>query len=225
MKTLNSTVATVLAGVALTCLSGCGSKTSPGTSDTEPPEAVGYQIPNNIHYSDHWVQTPAVDLMSPEGTYIRAYVEGYDVAIFNIDKAAGSYPGYAKANHTNNIGLGSGAEAIGYNTRWILGFAVHQDNSVTAEVCYSGSVTASGEDSPGSSKLTLKFQRVGASPPANQRGTARAPLTSVFGDWYTTYYGLNSPDAKPDPTPCMESMPPIDKSPVSTPGWPGPESA
>lgn len=67
-------------------------------------------------------------------------------------------------------------------------------------------------------KRTITYQWIGVAPPANQKGRARAPLVSVFGDRYTNKFTTH-PFMDPD---CATNPPPIDKSPVSTPGWPDP---
>src|SRR5215813_6110601 len=75
-------------------LAGCSPTQSDNIAPTTVPAKVGYQMPAGIHYVDHWVSTPAIDLMSPDGTFIRAFAEADDVRIFNIDGKKGSYPGF-----------------------------------------------------------------------------------------------------------------------------------
>jgi len=76
-------------------------------------------MPAGIHYVDHWVSTPAVDLMNPDGTFIRAFAEADDVRIFNIDGKKRSYPGFVGADRTNQRAGGGGGEWFGYAIRWI----------------------------------------------------------------------------------------------------------
>lgn len=72
-----------------------------------------------MHYTDHWVPTPAVNLTSPDGTFIRAFVEGNAVRQFNIDMKQRSYPGYAAADRTSNRAGGDGQPFCGYSIHWI----------------------------------------------------------------------------------------------------------
>ncbi|WP_155769325.1 hypothetical protein [Mycobacterium asiaticum] len=158
--------------------------------------------------------------MSPEGTYIRAYIEADQVANFNVDRAKGSYLGFAGAARDSGYDwVGTGFPAKGFHTNWVREFRVAPDGSATAVVCFAGEVSVSGDfpDNYNIFKRTMVFQRVGSSPPVNQKGPARAPLVSVFGDWYTSNFITRYPLMDPD---CATDPPPVDKSPVSTPGWP-----
>lgn len=169
-------------------------------------------------FSEHWVSTPAVDLMSPEGTYLRAYTEADHIADFNADRAEGSYPGFANAARDRSYDWGgTGLPAKGFVTNWVPEFTAAPDGSATAVVCYAGGVSLDGSfpDNYTIFKRTITFQRKGVAPPAHQKGPARAPLVSVFGDWYTSKFTTH-PFMDPD---CATNPPPVDKSPVSTPGW------
>jgi hypothetical protein len=180
----------------------------------------GYQVPGNVMFSEHWVATPAVDLMSREGTYLRAFTEADHVADFNTETAKGSYPGFARAvPHHSYDWAGTGFPAKGFHTNWVRELTVADDGSAVAVVCYAAGVTINGSfpDNYSFFKQVITFQRTGAPPPVNQKGPARAPLVSVFGDWHTTEFNKKYPPMDPD---CATNPPPVDKSPVSTPGWP-----
>lgn len=201
-----------------------------GCTHSVPPEPTRYQIPANIRYSEHWVPTPAVDLMSADGTFVRAFVEAEDVWFFNLDPMKDSYPGFNDAypGHPKNRAYGSDNESrdeYGFATRWILNFTLKPDDIVVATVCTFESINSWNKFFPHVRAEILTYRRVGASPPINQKGAARAPAVSVFGDWYAvSYEGVFGPDKKFDPTPCSPpNQPSIDKGPVSTPGWPSSE--
>ncbi|MDP7705223.1 hypothetical protein [Mycobacterium sp. TY815] len=204
-------------------ISGCSTSKPPATppvSATTTRAPAGYQVPRNVKFSEHWVSTPAVDLMSPEGTYLRAYTEADHIADFNVDGADGSYPGFAKAARDSGYHwLHTGLPATGFQTNWVHDLTLSPDGSATAVVCYAGEVSLDGSfpDNYTIFKRTITFQRVGVAPPANQKGPGRAPLVSVFGDWYTSKFDTLYPVMDPD---CATNPPPIDKGPVSTPGWP-----
>lgn len=224
MRTCRRTM-TAMMILSAAAVAGCTHRPSINTDRPDTTSTVGgYQVPANIHFSEHWVQTPTVDLMSPDGTFIRAFIEAEDVRIFNLAKKKGSYPGFTTADRTTNHAGGEFKDVYGYTTNWVLTFTESADNTVTALVCSYGSINPDNNDFPTLSPLTLRYARTGAPPPANQHGQARAPSVPVFGDWYATFLGYEAP-GQPDITPCKNSQPPIDKSPVSRPGWPGPEAA
>ncbi|WP_205873990.1 hypothetical protein [Mycobacterium camsae] len=160
--------------------------------------------------------------MSADGTFIRAYAEADDLRIFNVDASKGAYPGFLHANHTDRNNDGSAHDVYGYTNFWVLSFAVQPDNSVVADVCAAGSLSPDGKESLNVLLTELRYVRTGAPPPVNQKGPAPAPAVSVFGEWYATFYSY--PGDRLDPTPCYPSQPPLDKSPISTPGWPSKKS-
>jgi hypothetical protein len=188
---------------------------SPSATDT------GYQMPANIRYVDHWVQTPAADLMSADGTFIRSFAEADEVRIFNPDAKKGSYPGFSKADRTEKGSGGGGDDVSGYALRWVINFAVLPDGSASAEVCEISSITPGGPSpNPTILNFTLSYQRVGVAPPANQHGPARAPAVSVFGDWYATRYSTETPMTEEAVAPCRQSKPAVGNNPDNWPGWP-----
>jgi len=223
---MNRGAGAIVAWCVVSCvvavISGCSTSKPPATppvSATTTRAPAGYQVPRNVKFSEHWVSTPAVDLMSPEGTYLRAYTEADHIADFNVDGADGSYPGFAKAARDSGYHwLHTGLPATGFQTNWVHDLTLSPDGSATAVVCYAGEVSLDGSfpDNYTIFKRTITFQRVGVAPPANQKGPGRAPLVSVFGDWYTSKFTTH-PFMDPD---CATNPPPVDKSPVSTPGWP-----
>lgn len=190
------------------------------------PTSLPYQLPKNIQWSEHWVTTSAVDLMSPDGTFIRAYTEADEVRTAVNHGGWGSYPGFATA--AGNAGLLSGqasGDQFGYATRWIHSLTESPNNSVTAVICALSTINATPQKQPAPYliMLTLTYQRTANPPPRNQRGTQRAPATSVFGSWIATDYKLEHADNGRVLGPCLSDQPPIESGPVSTPGWPGAE--
>lgn len=190
-----------------------------------------YRLPDNVQYSEHWASTPALDLMSPDGTFVRAFVEADRLQIHNSDEVKGSYPGYARADRPVNDNMGgTGRPQVGYANNWVLDFTVNPDNTATADVCVTESINSAGTDAEGGAVKTLHYRRDGQSPPANQRGPNRAPQVSVFGDWKAVSYDLTrrylTPDGHWDIRPCFwENKMSNDKSVVPVPGWPNVEGA
>lgn len=213
---------TSAAALAMMCLVACTpTPNAPAPTSTTPsPAHLGYQVPDLVQFSEHWIATPAVDLMSPDGTFVRAFIESEQVQLFSRPEDS-PYPGYRQADRqTNGRTLGVYQPYHGYTTRRVMSFEEHPDSTVTAFICSYTSIRPMKEDvPPGISGSTLRYHRNGTPPPANQKGPSRAPAGSVFGDWYATFYG---PDGNPNESakPCIEAQPVIDKSLVSTPGWP-----
>ncbi|RIR80302.1 hypothetical protein D2E65_00040 [Mycobacteroides abscessus] len=175
-------------------------------------------MPDLVQFSEHWTPTGAVDLMSPDGTFIRAFIESAIVKDFSRSEDH-PYPGYDQANRTNRQDISAYNANYGYTARRVLSLEEHPDNTVAAFICSYVSINPTNKDSPATSGLTLRYHRTGTPPPANQKGPARAPTVSVFGDWYATFYGYDG-DSHTADNRCIEYQPIIDKSPVSTPGWP-----
>ena len=130
---------------AVAVLAGCSSSKAPATAPSSTTTVpAGYQVPRNVMFSEHWATTPAVDLMSPEGTYLRAYIEADHVADYNVDRADGSYPGFAKAARDRSYHwTGTGFPAKGFHTNWVHELTANPDGSATAVVCYAGEVSVS----------------------------------------------------------------------------------
>ncbi|OHU31690.1 hypothetical protein BKG76_00285 [Mycobacteroides franklinii] len=184
---------------------------------------IEYQAPAGAQYVDRWLPTPAVDLMSADGTFIRAFAEAATVAAFNVDKDAGSYPGYVRANRTREVAYDRN---IRFHVRWIVSIESELDNWVVATVCSKGLIGPKDPERSGTPKR-MKYHRSGTPPPTQQQGIASAPRFSVFGGWYATYFSYGRPSYESDPLvvvdptiPCP--MPPgvTTESSVATPGWP-----
>ncbi|OHT88128.1 hypothetical protein BKG68_09265 [Mycobacteroides saopaulense] len=168
-----------------------------------------------------------MDLMSADGTFIRAFVESDTLRVFSgpgesdgPDK--GQYPGFFRANRTDHTDGGWFDAVYGYSTHWVLSFQENPGNTVTAFVCRYESINPTNEDLPMVSGLTLRYHRTGTPPPPNQKGPARAPAVPVFGDWYATTYGYAGEDNHTADARCANDpgRPAPNKSPISTPGWP-----
>lgn len=211
---------TSAAALAMVCLAACTpTLNAPApTSTTSSPAHLGYQVPDLIKFSEHWTPTGAVDLMGPDGTFIRAFIESAIIKDFSRSEDP-TYPGYDRANQTNRQDISAYNANYGYTARRVLSLEEHPDNTITAFICSYVSINPTNKDSPATSGLTLRYHRTGTPPPANQKGPVRAPTVSVFGDWYATFYGYDG-DSHTADNRCIERQPVIDKSLVSTPGWP-----
>lgn len=159
--------------------------------------------------------------MTADGTFIRAFAEAYEARIFTIDGKKGTYPGFADADRTGDRTSGGGGDWYGYAVRWIIGFATAPDGTATADVCEASSITEDKSIHQDLLRHRLVYRRSGDAPPPDQRGPARAPAQSVFGEWQASEYSSQVPITKESLEPCANSMPTIDEKTVgNAPGWP-----
>lgn len=211
----------LLSFVTMVTLVSCSGHDSGNKKDSTSP-IISYELPAGIHWSEHWFTTPAVDLMSADGTFIRAYSEADYVRIHNSNGGSGSYPGFSMANRTGQVSSAPGDDEYGYYTRWVANLTESSDQVVTATICTLGAIDTNLKNIPPPymRMLTLTYQREGSPPPTNQRGGGRAPFESVFGDWIATGYKSVNSDRPLELAPCLSDQAPIDNGPVSSPGWP-----
>lgn len=120
------------------------------------PEPPAPTHPPRIQYNIRWIPNPAADLMSPEGTFVRATVESWWGALMSYKQGAealrdGGYPGFERAyqavygkqrgNKPEEYG-GSGFGIPSYSGQFevgtmyyeIVGFRRGRDR-MTADVC------------------------------------------------------------------------------------------
>lgn len=203
-----TTVLTLTIASMSLCAVGCDNS---DPAPSIPPPATGEGM------STRWIPNPAVDLMSPEGTFIRAFVESREAALTSFDRTgleaieSDGYPGFARAFNRleppEQIGglypdLGRwGAGTWYYEVVEMLpqgnGFAavVCAFNSLVAERPNGGDVYRSGggDDLGQASRLTFAPDpqlppEEQKSPAAHQQGPARRPVENVFGTWVATDY-------------------------------------
>lgn len=169
-----------------------------------------------------WIPNGAADLMSPEGTFVRAAMESWDAAATTKGKPidalrVGGYPGFEHAfnnawkpeevfgtNPFNND------PEVGTDYREIVELRREVPSTFTAGVChYSSQTAASSPDgtyrSGGSSDVgTAQWITFGPdprlstaeqhSPPSNQKGSAKRPTDNVFGTWVITHVDIAATD-------------------------------
>ncbi|WP_422747267.1 hypothetical protein ACN27E_05625 [Mycobacterium sp. WMMD1722] len=174
------------------------------------PSATG--VDGVAQYTYRWISNPNLDLMTPEGTFVRAVRESIDRASFGeglgisaIEDAA--YPGFMRA--FNNV---IDPEVVGGNARKDLprlGTLYYEvvrfqrdGEQYTVGLCTYGSrlatrtwdgYTTPGARSPSNSALIFSFgpnaslapdQQI--APLEMQRGPENAPVDDVFGTWIMT---------------------------------------
>lgn len=195
---------------------------------------------SNDHTTTRWIPNPAADLMSSEGTFIRAAIESWDRAWSGQGQGmdairAGGFPGFDHA--FNNVWK---PEEVGGTVRFerpLVGTAYYEIVALTSDgnhhragVCHYTSQTAGqladGQYSgPGPKpagggewitfgpdpKLSPDQQQ---SPPAHQQGPAARPADSVFGTWVILEY---SPLTAKDPLPQCDKFAPGTPTNLSDP--------
>ncbi|SKX80925.1 Uncharacterised protein [Mycobacteroides abscessus subsp. bolletii] len=188
---------------ALLALTISGCHKSPTTSPSIPED--------KLQYTYRWISNPRLDLMSSEGTFVRAVTESEESARLShqsgraafIDKG---YPGIERAE--KNV---FGKRDLGYfggdtSQPSIVGTAYYEvvdfrrdGESFTATVCnYSGQTAqkepngkySSRGSTPTGSASTYTFGPDPSmplteqhAPPTKQHGPARQPDDNVFGTW------------------------------------------
>lgn len=164
---------------------------------------------SNDHTTIRWVPDPAADLMSPEGTFVRATKESWDAAWRGQGNGMdairnGGYPGFERVfNNIMNADEVGGrghldSPVVGTDYNVIVGLSRHGDR-FTAEICTDSRQTASLADNgkylmnhlgDAVSSSTMTFgpdPKIPAeqqhSPLDHQRGAAKRPSDNVFGSW------------------------------------------
>ncbi|WP_301124193.1 hypothetical protein [Mycolicibacterium fortuitum] len=223
MSALVFAAAVVVGGV------GCHSQTSPAppTTATKPPPDP-YARTN---YSIIWSDPAGLDLMSPEGTYVRASMESVNTSVSNGNRDAAipgfwdSISGAAKEFADGFLVYGPDGPWVGIVRYQILEAADHGDRfevtvcKFTAQLGQSALWATNGhpdgkyEYRNQGNPWYLTVQRSGDTPPPpHQSGPDTFGTRPVFGSWKTVdWHGL----------PLGESNPCRDEGPWSgEPPWP-----
>ncbi|SKQ68268.1 Uncharacterised protein [Mycobacteroides abscessus subsp. massiliense] len=209
MRAMRSTgTRTIKASLALACtaaiLAACNPTPPPVPSTTTSTSSRPTASELN-QTTMRWIDSGAIDLMSAEGTFLRAAAESFRVTESGSQPGAASldegYPGF---RHAFNASFPAESLVVGgetwVGTRFFEVQDVHTDGDrYTVHYCDYGSLVASKDldgqySSAGSRpaggawamtfgpdpKLTAEQQ---ISPKPHQRGPARKPAGNVFGTW------------------------------------------
>lgn len=215
MLTTSMRVRVFAALFVLSVISTSCTQPEPSSPNTSPTTSSVPTADDILQYSNRWIQNPTIDLMSPEGTFIRAAVESLDRVGYGRGRgikaiADAGYPGFAHAFNNvrdpDTFGAPGGKDRDQVGTMYWEVVATHRNGDViTAGVCaygsmvaakeYGGGYRSSGRQLPAGSARWITFGPDQAlpgikqvSPPANQRGPRRAPVDNVFGTWVLTGY-------------------------------------
>lgn len=209
MRAMRSTgTRTIKASLALACtaaiLAACN-PTPPPTPSTTTSTSSRPSASDLNQTTMRWIDNRAIDLMSPEGTFLRAAAESFRVTESGLQPGYasldGGYPGFRHAFNgsfpAKNMAVGG---EIWVGTRFFEVQDVRRDGDrYTVHYCDYGSLVASkdldgqyssaGSD-PSWGAWAMTFgpdpklandQQV--SPKSDQRGPAHKPTDNVFGTW------------------------------------------
>lgn len=216
-------------------VNGCG--TPPDASTPVTSAAPNDRIPPAFDVTFRWTPGNIVDLPSPEGTFVRAFVESFELANAGQSVEWG-YPGFVDASPSNiaqMIGVYPPAESTdqpAVGTAFFTGLRRSDDADLTRIVlCRYGYRSirvgdgrwSSATDAP--RPVEIDFRRGGRGPVTGGAGTARTPNGDVFGGWYVTRYDFSAvyPTATPDEKACADSVPddvPIRQAAEGHEPWP-----
>jgi len=207
----------LLVVVAVTC----------AACEKESQNAGGNDVFARTQYTIVWSDPAGLDLMSAEGTYLRASIESLDASAVNgnADTAA---PGFwntltepAKAEVERFFRMGPAQPEFGIKRYEVLR-KVDDHQSTTVTVCsYNQQIAHQGTDKAtyefggtGPFGSVVTFEKEGrTSPPADQSGPEMFARTPVFGSWQTTGWEVGF---FPDGDPCAgRSLPGVTRN-----AWP-----
>ncbi|MDO3058017.1 hypothetical protein [Mycobacteroides abscessus] len=188
---------------------GCHRGDQPQPTTSSPADGLDKYKPN---VSGRWIANPAIDLMSPEGTFIRAAFESWERADHSLRRDvdtvdAGGYPGFVRAlGNSISPALVTGGAGGGWaGTIYYEVVSFRQEgNQFVAGVCYYLSALSQNSlgryergGPPNSTGHWFTFGPDPAvapdqqhEPPANQKGPALRPSGNVFGTWVITKIDL-----------------------------------
>lgn len=182
-------VPTLIAGALI--MAGCSTGSVPeAPTSTTPTTSASDSSVRSVRWT-----TPAADLDTSDGTFVRAFMESFWLGIIGSDNIANTYPGFLDANHgavrPKPEGL-LGEIARRYHTIFLGlgGITLLPDGTARATIC---SWVDQGGRSGGDD--FLDFRREGPPPPIKQSGPARRPVGDVFGGWYAV--GFSSANRDP----------------------------
>ncbi len=191
-------VAALAAGLGLAACAG-----SPDQAASERPAAQDAHLPPGFDTTFRWSSTPVLDPQSDEGTFVRAYVESFEIANAGASVEWG-YPGFAEASPSNIDQMVTAYPSEVSEARRQVGTAFYtglrrvDDADWTRIVlCRQGyrSVERDGTWAVGydtSRPVEIDIRRIGDRPPAAPQGGQRTPETDVFGGWYTSRYDFSA---------------------------------
>ncbi|ATD70336.1 hypothetical protein R4227_20890 [Gordonia amicalis] len=181
---------------------------SPEPQATSPAATQDAHLPPGFDTTFRWSATPVLDPQSAEGTFVRAYVESFELANAGASVEWG-YPGFAEASPSNidqmvtayPSGVSDARRQVG--SAFYTGIRRTDDADWTRIVLCRQGYHSVERDGSGpdrswaigydtSRPVEIDIRRTGDRPPAAPRGGQRTPEVNVFGGWYTSRYDFSA---------------------------------
>ena len=216
-------IATISAAICLLfVLAGCGAQIERGAAVSAPPDSSAH-IPADFNTTFRWISGDVLDLSAPEGTFVRAFVESFEIA--NAAQSVGwGYPGFADAAPSNIAQMlrvypskvSAARPSVGtvffaplrrqdaaFGTRIVLcryGYSSVRDGEGT-------SAWSSRVEIP--RPVEIDFRQQAGAPPVRAGGSERTPGADVFGGWYASRYDFAAvyPTPTADQAACASNVP------------------
>ncbi len=193
--------------IAVLFVAGCGVTPSPAEQPTSSSSAVppGKRLPPDLDMSFRWVPTNVLDLASPEGTFVRAYTESFELA-FEGQSMEWGYPGFAAASPPGTDErirlVASNSQTSRVVNTLFLSPLRREDTADRSRltICRSellsieqrsdgGGIQWRNIGDPWAFPISIEFIRSGEKlPPADQHGSQITPSKSMFGSWKVSFF-------------------------------------
>ncbi|WP_454175574.1 hypothetical protein [Gordonia sputi] len=206
----------------LFALVGCGVQDEPGAAISMSSAPDG-QVPTDFNTTFRWIPSDTLDLSAPEGTFVRAFVESFEIANAAQSTSWG-YPGFSDAAPSNIDQMitvyPSKVSDAKPSVGTVFFSALRREDSaygtriVLCRYGYSSVRSGSGA-SPWSSRVDtprpveIAFRQQASAPPVRVRGSQRTPGSNVFGGWYVSRYDFAAvyPNPTADQRACASNVP------------------
>lgn len=220
IATLSAVVCAVLA------LAACQMPRESGQAVPEAAQASDH-IPADFNTTFRWIPNDTLDLSAPEGTFVRAFVESFEIANAAQSTSWG-YPGFAAAAPSNiaqmlTVYPSKVSEAKPSVGTVFFSALRREDHPFGTRVILCRYAYSSVRDGEGTSAwnsrvdaprpIEIDFRRQSDTPPIKARGSERTPDGNVFGGWYASRYDF----AAVYPTPTADQRACAAQGPTSVP--------
>ena len=188
-------IATVSAALCLLfAVAGCGMNSESGTAVSTPPTPSDH-IPADFDTTFRWLPGDVLDLSAPEGTFVRAFVESFEIANAAQSTSWG-YPGFSDAAPSNIDQMLTVYPSKVSDARPSVGTVFfsalrREDNAYGTRIVLCRYGYSSVHDGAGKSAwssrvdtprpVEIDFRQQAATPPVRVHGSQRTPGTDVFG--------------------------------------------
>lgn len=220
-------IATVSAALCLLfAVAGCGMNSESGTAVSTPPTPSDH-IPADFDTTFRWLPGDVLDLSAPEGTFVRAFVESFEIANAAQSTSWG-YPGFSDAAPSNIDQMLTVYPSKVSDARPSVGTVFfsalrREDNAYGTRIVLCRYGYSSVHDGAGKSAwssrvdtprpVEIDFRQQAATPPVRVHGSQRTPGTDVFGGWFASRYDF----AAVYPTPTADQLACAAQVPSSVP--------